>query len=123
MIEKLSRNAVFDYSKIRIDMFDYQKAGVQFAVSRKASSIADEMGLGKTIQAIATATFKKEIFNFKRTLIVCPASLKAQWKSEIEKFTSEKAIIIQGLPDERTNQYKSENHFFFIVNYETKLRD
>ncbi|MBM3436807.1 MAG: DEAD/DEAH box helicase, partial [Bacteroidetes bacterium] len=123
MIEKLSRNAVFDYSKIRIDMFDYQKAGVQFAVSRKASIIADEMGLGKTIQAIATAIFKKEIFNFKRTLIVCPASLKAQWKSEIEKFTSEKAIIIQGLPDERTNQYKSENHFFFIVNYETILRD
>lgn len=121
--DKLSLNKVFDYSKIRLEMFDYQKAGVQFAVSRKASIIADEMGLGKTIQAIATAIFKRDVFNFNRTLIVCPASLKGQWKSEIEKFTSEKALIIQGFPDDRAKQYKSDDAFFFIVNYETVLHD
>jgi SNF2 family DNA or RNA helicase len=81
------------------------------------------MGLGKTLQAIGTALMKKQVFDFKKTLVVCPASLKEQWKKEIEKFTNEKALVIQGLPDERENQYKDENHFFFIINYETILRD
>ena len=81
------------------------------------------MGLGKTIQAIGTAILKKKIFGFKKTLVVCPASLKEQWKNEIEKFTDEKATVIQGLPDERKLQYLSNAYYFFIVNYETVLRD
>jgi len=123
MLEKMSSNTHFDYSRINLDLFDYQKEGIEFAVSRKASIIADEMGLGKTIQAIATAIFKKDVFGFKRTLIVCPASIKEQWKIEIEKFTSEKGLVVQGFPDERAEQYKSKDFFFFIVNYETVLRD
>ena len=54
------------------------------------------MGLGKTIQAIGTAVLKKDLFGFKKTLVVCPALLKHQWKTEIEKFSSEKAVVIQG---------------------------
>lgn len=123
MLEKMSSSTHFDYSRINLDLFDYQKEGIEFAVSRKASIIADEMGLGKTIQAIATALFKKDMFGFKRTLIVCPASIKEQWKTEIEKFTTEKALVVQGFPDERIEQYKSNDYFFFIVNYETVLRD
>ena len=81
------------------------------------------MGLGKTIQAIAAAIFKKQIFDFKKTLIICPASIKAQWKKEIERFSGEKAIIIQGTPEQREEQYCDKEHYFMIVNYETVLRD
>ena len=112
-----------DYSDINLALFDYQKEGIEFALFRKAAIIADEMGLGKTIQAIGTAILKKKIFGFKKTLVVCPASLKEQWKNEIEKFTDEKATVIQGLPDERKLQYLSNAYYFFIVNYETVLRD
>ncbi|MDR2079993.1 MAG: hypothetical protein LBP74_09765 [Treponema sp.] len=45
------------------------------------------MGLGKTLEAIGTAVLKKQILGFKKTLVVCPATLKSQWKKEIEKFT------------------------------------
>lgn len=123
MLKRLCKEHAPDYSMIKADLFPYQKEGVEFALFRKTAIIADEMGLGKTLQAIVTAVQKKAVFGFGKTLVVCPASLKEQWKKEIEKFTNEKAIVIEGLPEERAAQYQSEDHFFFIVNYETILRD
>jgi hypothetical protein len=112
-----------DYTLLKVELFPYQKEGIDFALFRKAAIIADEMGLGKTVQAIGTAILKKQIFDFKKTLVVCPASLKEQWKKEIEKFSNEKALVIEGLPDDRERQYQDKEHFFFIINYETILRD
>ncbi|MEM8894190.1 MAG: DEAD/DEAH box helicase, partial [Bacteroidota bacterium] len=123
MLDKLSATQQPDFSALKVELFEYQKEGVSFALFRKAAIIADEMGLGKTIQAIATAILKKELFDFKKVLVVCPASIKEQWKKEVEKFSNEKSLVIQGNPDERAAQYLSANHYFFIVNYETVLRD
>ncbi len=123
MLKKLSETYKPDFNALKIDLYDYQKEGIAFALFRKASIIADEMGLGKTIQAIGIAILKKEVFDFKKTLVVCPASIKEQWKKEIEKFSDEKAMVVQGFPDERAKQYLDNEHYFFIVNYETVLRD
>ena len=103
MLENLKSGYQPDYSSINGELYPYQKEGIDFALFRKAAIIADEMGLGKTIQAIGTAVMKKGIFDFRKTLVVCPASLKEQWKKEIEKFSDEKALIIEGFPDEREN--------------------
>ncbi|MGH2644555.1 MAG: DEAD/DEAH box helicase, partial [Chitinophagaceae bacterium] len=108
---------------LKTKLFPYQQEGVQFAVFREGAIIADEMGLGKTIQAIATAVIKKKLFGFKKCLIVCPASLKEQWKQEIEKFSYEKAAIVQGLPGERRKIYRENDAYFIIANYETVMRD
>ncbi len=123
MLLDLSQSYHPDYSVVKAELFPYQKEGVEFALFRKAAIIADEMGLGKTLQAITTAVLKKELFGFNKVLVVCPATLKSQWKKEIEKFTNEKALVINGLPEERELQYKDQTHSFFIVNYETVLRD
>jgi SNF2 family DNA or RNA helicase len=123
MLEDLRKKAKPDYSRIKTELFPYQIEGVNFALYRRAAIIADEMGLGKTIQAIAAAVLKKQIFGFRKVLVVCPATLKSQWKKEIEKFTSEKALILSGFPADREKQYLMEDYFFFIVNYETVLRD
>jgi len=123
MLEQLRSAHKPDYSAINGDLFPYQKEGIEFALFRKTAIIADEMGLGKTLQAIGTAILKKEVFGFRKTLVVCPASIKEQWKKEIEKFTGEKALVIEGLPEDREKQYQDEDHFFFIINYETILRD
>ncbi|MBI9063199.1 MAG: DEAD/DEAH box helicase [Marinilabiliaceae bacterium] len=122
-LQILRARYVPDYSKIKADLYDYQKEGIQFAATRKSAIIADEMGLGKTIQAIGTALQKKELFGFTKMLVVCPASLKSQWKAEIEKFSDEKAIVIQGVPHEREHLYQHSEATFMIVNYETVLRD
>ncbi|MBU2553468.1 MAG: DEAD/DEAH box helicase [Bacteroidetes bacterium] len=123
MLVSLQKEYTPDFSPIKATLYPYQKAGVEFALFRKNAIIADEMGLGKTIQAITTAVLKKQLFGFTKTLVICPASLKEQWQKEIEKFSDEKALVIQGFPDERALQYKNTNHLFSIVNYETVMRD
>lgn len=123
MLENLEANVKPDFNLLNVDLFDYQKEGIKFSLFRKASIIADEMGLGKTLEAIGAAVLKKEIFGFGKTLVICPASLKEQWKREIERFSNEKALVIQGTPAEREKQYMDDKHFFHIVNYEAVLRD
>ncbi|MDR0624053.1 MAG: DEAD/DEAH box helicase family protein, partial [Treponema sp.] len=123
MLAELRKKNKPDFSRIKSELFPYQKEGVEFMLFRRAAIVADEMGLGKTIQAIAAAVLKKQIFGFQKTLIVCPATLKSQWKKEIEKFSGEKALIPYGFPKQREQQYLDQDNFFFIVNYETVLRD
>ncbi len=119
----VEKQHTIDYNLLKIQPYDYQKKGIQFATFKKAVIIADEMGLGKTLQAIGTAVAKKQIFDYKKVLIVCPASLKAQWKKEIKKFSNETARIIEGTQDERFLQYEDEDNYFLIANYESILRD
>jgi SNF2 family DNA or RNA helicase len=123
MMEAQKQDVILDFSLMKVELFPYQKEGVAFATFREGAIIADEMGLGKTIQAVATAVMKKHIFNFKRALVVCPASLKEQWKQEINKFSNEEAEIVDGLPEQRTMIYRNSSAYFLIVNYETVLRD
>jgi SNF2 family DNA or RNA helicase len=123
MLAELREKTRPDFSLIKTELFPYQKEGVEFILFRRTAIVADEMGLGKTLQAIAAAVLKKQIFGFLKTLVVCPATLKSQWKQEIEKFSGEKALILSGFPKQRERQYLDEDSFFFIVNYETVLRD
>src|SRR5262249_60164447 len=58
----------------------------------------------------------------RRVLIVCPASVKAQWRSEIHRFSERKCQIVLGRAAERTAQYEN-GCFLTICNYEQVLRD
>jgi SNF2 family DNA or RNA helicase len=85
--------------------------------------LADEMGLGKTLQAIGAAMFLKAYNGAKKALIVTPASLKFNWPLEIEKFTDEKYVVIDGTPEERVAQWLRDDVFFYVVNFELLLED
>ena len=122
MFETLKRETKLDFSLLKVPLFPYQQEGVAFATFRDGAIIADEMGLGKTIQAVATAVMKKVIFGFTRTLIICPASLKEQWRQEIKKFSNEEAEVVEGLREQRIKFYQNSKAYFLIVNYETILR-
>lgn len=123
MLQTVKKETKLDFSLLKVPLFSYQQEGVAFATFREGAIIADEMGLGKTIQAVATAVMKKAIFGFRRTLIICPASLKEQWRQEIKKFSNEDAEVIDGLPEQRNLLYERSSAYFLILNYETVLRD
>jgi len=50
--------------------------------------------------------------------VITPASLKEQWKREIERFSDEKAEIVEGGPIQRRAIYGGNGSLFKITNYE-----
>ena len=82
-----------------LNYLDYQKAGIEFANRKDNVLIGDEMGLGKTIQAIGLCNLNEKI---KNILIICPASLRINWKNEFQKwdvFNREVEIANSKFPD------------------------
>ncbi len=121
--EKRASEPLPTLSNFKTRLYPYQEEGVRFALHRKAALIGDEMGLGKTLQGIALGVLKKELFGFKRVLIITLASLKEQWRREVERFTDEKATVVAGGPGVRRRIYKEDPSLFKITNYEAVLRD
>ena len=76
-----------------------------------------------TIQGIGTAINRNLNGEVNSCLIVCPASLKYNWESEIKKFTNKTVLVIDGNKQERTKKWIAENYFFKIVNYELLMMD
>lgn len=108
---------------MKAKLFPYQKQGIAFAAKAGRCLIADDMGLGKTIQAIGAAMLYKNEFNVQQVLIICPTSLKYQWKSEIEKFTDATVSVIEGGQAKRMEQYKNDASFFKIITYNVVPND
>ncbi len=122
-LEQIKHSVTPDFSPIGAELFPYQQEGIRFSIFKKGSIIADEMGLGKTLQAIGTALLKKDIFGFKKVLVICPASLKFQWKQEIQRFTGLHADVVEGPKKKRLEMHKSSDAYFLIANYEAVLKD
>lgn len=107
---------------LKTKLYPYQKEGIRFAFCAGKSIIADEMGLGKTIQAIGTAELMKNHHFISSVLIVCPTSLKYQWKKEIERFTDSQAIVVEGNHLVRKKLYEAEETYK-IVSYNSVCND
>lgn len=109
-------------SLLTVGLYPYQKEGVRFAVSKGRALIADEMGLGKTIQAIASAEVLRRAHLVESVLVVCPTSLKYQWKSEIERFAGAEVSIIEGNALQRQQMYNLPVAYK-IVSYNSMAND
>lgn len=103
-------------------LLPYQLDGIAFAVGAGRAILADDMGLGKTIQGIGVAELLAQRADISRVLVICPASLKSQWRSEIARFSGRPVQLVIGNGAERQEQYRSDT-FFTICNYEQVLRD
>ncbi len=107
---------------LKVKLYPYQAEGALFAARAGRCLIGDEMGLGKTIQAIAAAELFARHFGVRRVLVVCPTSLKHQWKNEFTRFSERDAQVMHGLRAQREKQYREEA-FCKITHYETLARD
>ena len=94
-----------------------------------------------TPQSLAIALMLKYKYGIDNNLIIVPASLKWNWPIEIEKFTSERYVVIDGTPDHRIQcwlgNYETsfgkggkivyrkakKKPFFYVVNFELILED
>jgi len=63
-------------------LYPFQIAGVKFIIENKRVILADDMGLGKTPQSIAAVAHQSTW----PVLVICPASLKLNWKREFERW-------------------------------------
>lgn len=109
-------------SLLNARLYPYQKEGIRFAIKTGKTIIADEMGLGKTIQAIGCAEFMRKENLISSVLIVCPTSLKYQWKKEIERFTGCQSVVIEGNHLRRKKMY-DDSTFYKIVSYNSICND
>jgi hypothetical protein len=107
---------------LKATLMPYQLEGIAFCVAAGRAILADDMGLGKTIQSIGVAELLGRWADIRRVLIVCPASLKSQWRNEVQRFSHRSAQIILGTGAERVTQY-AQGDFFTICNYEQVIRD
>ena len=99
-----------------LNYLPFQKAGIEFINQQRNVLVADEMGLGKTIQAIGYINLNPEI---KTVLVICPASLKLNWKSELQKWLTRSFSINvlngHGLADITITNYESVKTNFDIL--------
>ncbi len=78
----------------------YQQIGLRwlYLLARLGlgACLADDMGLGKTIQVLSLLLVLKRQTNVHRqpSLLVAPASLLANWASEVERFTPGLKLLI-----------------------------
>ena len=121
LVEKVYTDEALD-ALLTTKLYPYQKEGVRFAIKAGKAIIADEMGLGKTVQAICCAEIYLRQKMAESTLIVCPTSLKYQWKSEIERFSGGDVLIIEGYASKRLELYKASTPYK-IVSYQSLAND
>ncbi len=109
-------------SLLTTELLPYQLDGIAFAVGAGRAVLADDMGLGKTIQGVGVAELLAQQAGIRKVLVICPTSLKSQWRNEIERFSSRSCQLVLGSQAERPAQYDNDA-FFTVCNYEQVLRD
>lgn len=101
---------------LKRSLFAFQAKGVAQGLVYKRFINGDQPGLGKTSQAIATIVAA----NAFPCIIICPSTLKENWKREWEIVAGVKAIILCDKVKNTWQQYfKVGMCKVFIVNYES----
>jgi len=102
------KDVVIDYSKYsHRPPLEHQKESIQKLVENKKFILADDMGLGKTTSTIIAALEAGS----KKALIICPATLKINWKREIENYSDKTVFIAE------SKNFSTEADFV-IINYD-----
>jgi SWI/SNF-related matrix-associated actin-dependent regulator 1 of chromatin subfamily A len=102
------KNVVINYEKYsHRPPLSHQKEAIQKLVENKKFILADSMGLGKTTSAIIASIES----NSKKILIICPATLKINWKREIENYSDKSVYIAEG-------KNFSSDADYVIINYD-----
>jgi SNF2 family DNA or RNA helicase len=91
----------------RGSLHPYQGEAVDRFLKRKSLLLAYGPGTGKTVMAIAAAEKLLDSGEVRQVLVLCPASLKYQWRDKILQFTTpDRAVmVIDGTKEQRLAQF------------------
>jgi SNF2 family DNA or RNA helicase len=116
----------------------YQRRGVGWLAHLRqlglGACLADDMGLGKTIQAIALLLHVRNEYRrehgpdarMEPTLLICPTSVVANWRREIERFAPGLRALVHHGNNRLTGDEFVEavrTHDLIITSYGTARRD
>jgi len=102
-------------------LYNFQKMGIEFGINKNCRFLlADEMGVGKTIQAIGCTSVFKEDWP---VLIICPSSLKYNWKDEIISWLRDiiKSKDLVQVMKTSNDDFKPGRNFY-IISYDLCMR-
>ena len=105
---------------MKYELLEHQREGVSFLTQEPGGLLAFEQGLGKTLVAIDA--FSALLFQDKaeQLVVICPNSLKRNWKVEIERFSPHLTVAIaEGAPKKRRATCQKPNTQVIITSYET----
>lgn len=125
--------------KLKTKAFSHQIEAIHYGLEHDKFHLGDEQGLGKTKECIDIAVLRKEKYNYQHCLVICGvATLKWNWKDEIEFHSDEKCWLIgckrnirgknKGMLKDKGNAEKLEQlksipePYFWVINIEA-LRD
>ena len=115
--------------------FDHQLEAINFGLAHEKWLLLDSMGLGKTNSIIWLAETLKRRGLIDHCFIICGVnSLKQNWKREIQKFSTESAVVLGEYTtrtgsiryrsmDKRAQQLKDPIEEFFVITNLESLRD
>ena len=93
-------------------LFPYQEAGVERMKQLNGRVLlADEMGTGKTLQSIKYIIDE----NAYPAVVVCPSSLKLNWKREFWIHFGKRAEVLSG---GKAESLKRTGNPVYIINYD-----
>lgn len=112
------------------DLHPYQQQAVERMVERGNMLVAFDMGTGKTVMTIAAIERLMARRKIESAgLVIALSSLKYQWQQQIHKFSDSRALVIDGTPKQRAEQYDQARRWYdcgwdwIILNYEQIVND
>ena len=122
-------------NSFKLKPFNHQLEAINFGLDKEKWLLLDSMGLGKTNSIIWLAETLKRRGIIDHCFIICGVnSLKQNWKKEIQKFSTESAVVLGEYTtrtgttryrsmDKRAQQLKDPIEEFFVITNLESLRD
>lgn len=132
LFDNKNKEVILPCLEYKTKPFDYQLEAIKYGLNHNKWLLLDEMGLGKTKTLINLAEELRAQKHIKHCLVICGiASLKTNWKKEIEKHSNLSCRILgervskkgkvhwASLKERAAELDQPLEEFFIITNIET----
>lgn len=125
-VEELSTFQIdsIDYNPLlnkEYNLFEYQKEGIEFLLSRNRAYLTDSPGTGKTVQSIMTFSYLYYQKKIDSILLIVRTGLTYNWQKEILKFctlfTEDDILIVENKNKKNIFEQNIDKKIIIIPNH------